>query len=72
MFRGQELMLQSEKDTNLTCAAGWAMSPMIKLIVGRGAFDCGDDYCGDEPFSMCGHDDDDGGDGGGGDDGDLD
>ena len=26
------------------------MSPMIKPIVGRGAFDCGDDYCGDEGF----------------------
>ena len=38
-------MLQSEekKGTNLTCAAGWAMSPMIKPIVGRGAFDCGDE-----------------------------
>ena len=23
---------------------------MIKPIVGRGAFDCGDDYCGDEGF----------------------
>ena len=64
-------MLSSEdkKGTNLTWAAGWAISPMIKPIVGRGAFDCGDEDWG-WGFSMCGDDDDD--DDGDGDDGDMD